>query len=90
MTLSPSHQKLKDKWQKEVSINLTNLSFRSWLMKKYNDANNLIIINVNSIGKKLKERIPNINSDEWMNTIIDILEEEYQIESKLHKICSSN
>lgn len=82
-------QTLKDKWKKEVSENLTDLSFHSWIMKKYNDANNIILIDINIVGKKLKERIPNIN-EEWTNTIIDILEEEYQLESKLHKIHSSS
>jgi hypothetical protein len=85
MTFSMANQELKNEWKKELAEDLTTLSFHSWIIKRYNDANNILVINLISLGKKLKNRIP--YSDKTKSEIIlEIIEEEFKIISKLHKI----
>lgn len=48
---------------------------------------NTLTINLDSIAAKLANlKLSKVNLDGWTNSLVDILEEEYQLETKLLKL----
>lgn len=81
-----SIQNLRNKWENEISEKLTSLSFKDWLIKQYNNSHNVIVVDLNVIKNKLIENNILSVEDGWTNAIMDILEDNYQLETRLQKL----